>query len=304
MQALYQIAGTTRQAHHLLARSRAAQSDRLAHLHELLLSERCKHPSMGLKKLYHRLKPDFIGRDAFIDYGMENGLGPVFAYKKPSLSRPSTLKPYSNLVGDLRLFDINQIWVSDITYLKVNQKWCYLTFIEDVYSRQIIGYCAAENLYAIANINALEMALKHRKISKFNYQLIHHSDRGSQYLSNDYVQKLNDYEIKISLAYSCFDNAHMESANNIIKNEYLVHRPIKSFQDLCRFVRQDVWFYNNERPHGSLNRMTPVEFERYILNIPIFQRTPLTIFSDKSKKNNLLIVGPDNQQLTFNFPRF
>lgn len=304
MSGFYDLAGTTRQAHHMQVSRRGEQADRLTHLHDLILSERCKHPSMSLKKLYHLLKPDFVGRDFFVDYGMKNGLEPVFAYKKPSLTRPQVLKTYSNLVGDLRLFDINQVWVSDITYFKVNGKWCYLTFIEDLYSRKIIGYCAAQNRYAIANLEALKMALNHRKIAKFKQRLIHHSDRGSQYISNDYTQILRDCEIKISFAYSCYDNAHMESANNIIKNEYLVHRPVKSFQDLQRFVEQDVRLYNNERPHGSIGMMSPVEFERYILNIPISQRTIMTIFSDKSKKNNLLELKPDNQQLTFNFPKF
>ena len=101
---------------------------------------------------------------------------------------------------------------------------------------------------------------------------------------------------------SCFDNAFMESANNIVKNEYLAHRHIQSLGELVEHLQHDNYLYNYERPHGSLGLMTPVEFERYILNIPISQRTLLPIFSDKSKKNKLLLFNPDQQQLRLPFP--
>lgn len=298
---LYQIAQTSRQAHHRLRQQLQDIEDKFIILTTLLCEERQKHPAMSLKKLYHRLAPDFIGRDAFIDFCMENGFETVFPYKKPQLTRSSDLRCYPNLLHDSKICDINQVWVSDITYLKVDGKWCYITFIMDLYSRKILGYNAADNLFAAANVHALEMAFKQRNCFDFKHKLIHHSDRGTQYRSAVYTQLLNNTNVQISMAYSCFDNSYMESANNILKNEYLIHRNIQSLQDLKRHLRNDVDLYNQERPHGNLNKMTPNEFERYIFNMPISQRTLLPVYTDKSKKNKLLVIMPDSQQLRFSF---
>lgn len=302
MSNLYAAAQTTRQAHGVLRRRRSEQEDRFLLLAAVLIEERQKHPSMSLKKLYHRLKPDFIGRDAFVDFGMENGFEPVSSIKKPQISRSGDLRAYANLLHDLKIFDINQVWASDITYFKIRGKWYYIVLIEDLYSRRIIGWKAAENLFTQANLDALQMALYIRAATKFDFKLIHHSDRGAQYRSLIYTKKLHEHEIRISMGYSCFDNAFLESANNIIKNEYLVHRPIHTFNDLIKYLDQDINLYNTERPHGCLNLMTPVQFECYILNIPICQRTLLPIFTDKSKKNKLLLFNPDDQQLRLMFP--
>ncbi len=301
MNKLYLAAGTSRQAHQVFCRRREQQQDRFLLLSAMLIDERQKHPSMSLKKLYHRLKPDFIGRDAFVDFGMENGFEPIFPFKKPKLTQSNDLRAYPNLLHDLKIFDINQLWASDITYFKIKGKWCYIVLIEDLYSRRIIAWQASQNLFTQANLDALQMALDLRKIPRFDHKLIHHSDRGVQYRSLKYTQKLDAHEIQISMGYSCYDNAFLESVNNIIKNEYLVHRPIQSWNDLIKYLNQDINLYNNERPHGNLMLMTPTEFERYILNIPICQRTPLPIYADKSKKNKLLIFNPDDQQLRLPF---
>ena len=93
----------------------------------------------------------------------------------------------------------------------------------------------------------------------------------------------------------------MESTNNILKNEYLIHRKINSFDDLKLHLQNDIHLYNTERPHGSLGVLTPNQFERYILNIPICQRTLMPVFTDKSKKHNLIIIMPQDQQLKLNF---
>ncbi len=302
MSKLYAAAQTTRQAHGVLRRRHAQQEDRFLLLAAMLVEQRQKHPSMSLKKLYHRLRPDFIGRDAFVDFGMENGFEPVFAFKKPQITRSGDLRAYSNLLHDLKLVDVNQVWASDITYFKIKGKWHYIVLIEDLYSRRIIGWKAAQNLFAQANLDALQMAITLRANTQFDFKLIHHSDRGAQYRSLIYTQKLQELEIRISMGYSCFDNAFLESANNIIKNEYLHHRPIHSLNDLIKYLDQDINLYNTERPHGCLNLMTPVQFECYILNIPICQRTLLPIFTDKSKKNKLLLFSPDDQQLRLMFP--
>lgn len=301
MSILYEIAATTRQAHHRLRHQLQEKEDEFLLLTAILCEERQKHPAMSLKKLYHRIAPEFIGRDAFIDFCMENGFETVFSYKKPQLTRSSDLRSYPNRLYDAVVGDINQVWVSDITYLKVDGKWCYITLIMDLYSRKVLGYHAATNLFASVNVQALEMAFNQRKCFDFKNKLIHHSDRGTQYRSQTYTQLLSNANVQISMAYSCFDNPYIESANNIIKGEYLKHRSIKSMKDLQMHLDKDIRLYNEERPHGQLKMKTPVQFERDISNIPISQRTLLNVYTDKSKKNKLLFIEPDYQQLRFDF---
>jgi putative transposase len=304
MNRFYEAAGTTKQSHLANRQRRLEQEDKWLMVCAILAEERGKHPAMSLKKLYHRLKPDFVGRDAFVDFGMENGYEPVLKFKKPRTTRSSNHRAYPNLLHDLKIFDINQVWVTDITYFKIKGTWYYISMIIDLYSRRIIGFKASKSLHTQASLEALQMALETRGIQKYGNRLRHHSDRGIQYRSDEYIAKLEDYEIQISMGHSCFDNLYMESSNGIVKNEYLIHRNINTFEDLVLHLKTDINYYNTERPHGSLDYMTPVEFERYISNIPFEQRPLLDIFTSKFRKNNLLPLKPDKQQLKLRFPKY
>lgn len=304
MSALYEMAGTTKQAHWIAVRSGEEQQHRFALLEVSLAQERTLHPAMSLKKLYHKLQPDFAGRDAFVQYGMTHGYEPFTKRKFHKTTDSASINGVSNRLHHAILYDINQVWVSDIFYFKVVGQFFYVVLIEDIYSRKIIGYHAAQRLFAQANVNALNMAIAQRGIKHYAGKLIHHSDKGSQYRSLEYAQQLQKIGIRISMGNSCYDNAFMESANGIIKNEYLRHRPIITFEDLQRHLQNDVHLYNTQRPHGRLQNKTPEEFERYIFNIPLQQRTPLCIYTDQSKQHNLLKIPPDNHQLKFQFPHF
>ncbi|MCY7330466.1 MAG: IS3 family transposase [Saprospiraceae bacterium] len=304
MKALYEMAGTTKQAHWVGMRRTEEQQDRFTLLEACLAQERGLHPAMSLKKIYHKLQPDFVGRDAFVQYGMSHGYEPFSRLKFHKTTDPGPSNAALNLLHRAMLFDINQVWVSDIFYFKVAGQFCYVVLIEDLYSRKIVGYHAAQRMFAQANLDALSLALAQRGIEHYAQKLIHHSDKGSQYRSGDYTQQLQKVGIRISMGNSCYDNAFMESTNGIIKNEYLRHRPINTFDDLQQHLQHDVQLYNTERPHGSLHYKTPDEFERYIFNIPLHQRTPLSIYTDQSKRHNLLNLTPDNHQLKFQFPHF
>ncbi len=262
--------------------------DTLLLLETILKEERSKHPSMSLKKLYFKIQPNFIGRDKFITYGMQNGYEPVRYKKKPITTFGSSVVQYSNLLFELKIIDINQVWVSDTTYFKIGDKWYYITFIMDLYSRFIVGFYAAENLFAQANLNAFNMALQTRQQTEFNHQLIHHSDRGSQYRSLLYTDALKAAQINISMGKIVYENIHMERFNQTIKGEYLKHRNINSYKDLIFHLRKDVHLYNFERPHLALNLKSPAEFESYICNLPLCQRTLFSVFAlDSDKGQNL-----------------
>lgn len=302
MTALYLAAGTSKQAHLAFVKRQVERQDKFLMLQLLLQEERSKHPAMSLKKLYLRIAPGFVGRDLFIEYCTENGFEAILPYKKCHTTHSSQAGAYPNLCLGLVLLGINQLWVSDITYFKIGDVFFYVVLVMDVYSRRILGYNASASMFAQANRQALLMALASRGIGNYSGALIHHSDKGGQYRSALYVEQLLGHGIRISMGNCCFDNAHMESHNGIIKNEYLAHRDIRSGNDLERFLKQDVRLYNEERPHGSLNMMTPTEFERYICNVPLEERARLPIFADKSKANKKLFVPADCQQLEINFP--
>lgn len=304
MNRFYELVGITKQSHLAACRRRLELEDKWLMMCAVLGEEREKHPAMSLKKLYHKLQPDFVGRDAFVDFGMENGFEPVLKFKKPKTNSHSDKVFYPNLLQDLKIFDINQVWVTDITYFKIKGVWYYISMVIDLYSRRVLGYSASKSMHTQASLDALQMALDTRGIPKYGFQLRHHSDRGGQYRSKEYRELLEKYEIQISMGTSCFDNLYMESSNGIVKNEYLIHRKINTFEDLVLHLKTDINYYNTQRPHGSLNNMNPVEFECYISNIPFEQRTLLDIFTSKFRKNNLLLVKPDNQQLKLKFPKY
>ena len=304
MRALYQAAGTSKQAHLAFMKRQMEREDKFLMLELLLKEERAKHPGMSLKKLYLRTAPDFVGRDLFIEYCRENGFEATLPYKKRHTTNASRAGAYPNLCVGLILLDINQLWVSDITYFKIGNVYFYIVLIMDVYSRKILGYHASNRMFAQANRQALLMAMKARGMKNYDKKLIHHSDKGSQYRSIIYIEELLNNGIRVSMGNCCYDNAHMESHNGIIKNQYLIHRPIHTGKDLLKFLAQDVLLYNSERPHGSLSMMTPNQFERYICNIPFEDRTRLPIFADKFKANKKLVLHAHSQQLEINFPRF
>lgn len=303
MTQVYDLVGIAKQTHQDSVAHRQRQEDNFLLLSAVLQTERGKHPAMSLKKLYGKLQPDFVGRDAFIDFCMENGYESTRTVRyshKTTTSGEQGAAP--NLLYDLTIYGINYVWASDITYFKIAGEWYYIVLIIDIYSRRILGYNASDTMLTESNMIALNMALSSRGISDYAQKLIHHSDKGGQYRSYEYKNQLENYGIRSSMGNCCFDNAHMESANGILKNEYLKHRRIHSFTDLKRHLRQDVEYYNSERLHGSLpNMMTPVGFERYLSNIPIQERVGLKIFADKKYQNKMLSIKPDNQQLRLQF---
>lgn len=174
---------------------------------------------------------------------------------------------YPNLVKELIPLRPNQLWVSDITYMVVylnaetgEYEFCYLSLVTDYYTKEIIGWCVGETLEAKFAIEALNMALG-RLGGAPAADLIHHSDRGVQYASYDYTKLLKKHHIKISMT-ECGDpkdNAVAERVNGIIKNELLMGMSFFSIEDVRKALKVAIDFYNNERPHMSLDWKTPAE---------------------------------------------
>ena len=174
---------------------------------------------------------------------------------------------YPNLVKELIPLRPNQLWVSDITYMVIylnaqtgEYDFCYLSLVTDYYTKEIIGWCVGETLEAKFAIEALEMALG-RLGGRRDVDLIHHSDRGVQYASYAYTDILREHNIKISMT-ECGDpkdNAVAERVNGIVKNELLQGMSFFSIQEVRKALKAAIDFYNNERPHMSLDWRTPAE---------------------------------------------
>jgi len=177
------------------------------------------------------------------------------------------LPTYPNLVKELIPLRPNQLWVSDITYMVIylnaqtgEYDFCYLSLVTDYYTKEIIGWCVGETLETKFAIEALNMALS-RLNGNPAEDLIHHSDRGVQYASYDYTKLLKKHNIKISMT-ECGDpkdNAVAERVNGIIKNELLMGTSFFSIEEVRKALKVAIDFYNNERPHMSLDWKTPAE---------------------------------------------
>ncbi len=225
---------------------------------------RKNHKRMGTRKLYHSLQTFMqehnikMGRDWLFDLLAENNLL-VRTRKRKSKTTDSHhwLRKYPNLIQGFIPTAINQLWVSDITYWRIGEKFVYVSFITDVYSHKIVGYHVGKTLEAIESMKALSMALK--TVIGDQEGLIHHSDRGVQYCSGDYVKMLKDSKIQISMTESGDprDNAVAERVNGIIKCEYLDHYKVKTFKEAEKMLEVAVNLYNNERPHSSIGNLTP-----------------------------------------------
>jgi transposase InsO family protein len=240
---------------------------------EFIKGVRQKNRGIGGGKLWQMYKREFgdehsVGYNRFYDIIEKYGLK-VRKKKRRAKTTDSEhgLPLYPNLVKELIPLRPNQLWVSDITYMVVylnaetgEYDFCYLSLVTDYYTKEIIGWCVGDTLEAKFAIEALNMAL-----SRLNGNpaegLIHHSDRGVQYASFAYTDILKKNNIKISMT-ECGDpkdNAVAERVNGIIKNELLMGMAFFSIEEVRKALKVVIDFYNNERPHMSLDWKTPAE---------------------------------------------
>ena len=224
---------------------------------------RSKAPGMGAYKMFLVLKDIFQdampGRDKF--YRIINGNGLML---KPERRRHTTnsnhnYRKYKNLAKGLIVDRPDRLWVADITYIETNSGVVYLHLVTDAWTHEIVGWELSDSLMAAHTLAALEMGIKYAAGADFS-QLIHHSDRGSQYCSNAYVELLKSINASISMTedYKPTDNAIAERVNGIIKQEWLyrMRRP-EDLDDARKIMRDIIDFYNNSRPHMSNGMMTP-----------------------------------------------
>jgi len=220
-------------------------------------------PRLGTRKLYYLLKPTFdqqqikLGRDVLFSFLRAERLliRPRKRYLQTTNSK-HWLRKYPNLTKGLIINKPEQLWVSDITYLKTLDGNLYLNMVTDAYSRKIVGYSIADNMEAATIASSLKMAIKGRI---YKHSLIHHSDRGLQYCSKEYVGIATDHQISMSMTENGdpYENALAERMNRTIKEEFLLDELKAGSADTIKMVQQSIAIYNTARPHWALNFKTP-----------------------------------------------
>jgi putative transposase len=226
---------------------------------------RLEHKQMGAEKLLillesvlkeHKIK---YGRDKFYNLLGEHGLLVRHRRRGPKTTNSNHFyRKYPNLIRDIQLINAGKLWVSDITYLRTEMGFVYLSLITDAYSKKIVGWCLWPDLTSEGALNALKMAISGEGIKP---GLIHHSDRGIQYCCNDYVNYLKGSKIEISMTEKGdpYENAIAERVNGILKGEYELGETYSDYLTALEAVKIAVYKYNNKRPHRSIDFMFPIE---------------------------------------------
>ena len=230
---------------------------------QLVKGERALQPRLGGRKLLKILAPELekegvkLGRDRFFDVLREkNLLVPALPKSLRTTGFEPGLPVFRNLVAGLELTGPNQAWAADITYVRTDEGFLYLSLITDMWSRKIVGFHADSSLATEGALSALSMALSSLKGGA---KPVHHSDLGCQYASHLYVGTLRKARLKVSMTEElhCYENAMAERVNGILKQEYYIGCCFRNKAQAKAAVRQAVRLYNTRRPHTSLGYQTP-----------------------------------------------
>lgn len=302
MNTLFKSIGVSKQSfHQKMDRMSVVFSERkqlLLLIHQI----RDDHPTMCCRDMYYKLKPETMGRDAFERFCKEEGLMSTRPKNWRRTTDSSGVVRFDNLMVGLKLDHLNQVWQSDITYYEVKDKFYYITFIEDSYSRRIIGHYVSKRLYTEqTTLPALEIAFRNRKNINLD-GLIFHSDGGGQYYDKEFLKLTKKHKITNSMCEYPWENGKVERINGVIKNNYLKHRVINSYNDLLKEVDRSVQLYNEEKPHIELKRKTPVGFENHYICTHTKKSEEREDSSKASflSEENLLINSSTNLRKTVN----
>ena len=242
-------------------RSQAAVDEEL--IVNLVRRERQLQPRIGGRKLRVLIRKELqragvsIGRDRFFEVLRRHDLLiPRPTRRARTTESRHSFAIYGNLLKDLVVTAPHQAWVCDLTYIRTEQGFLYLSHIMDAFSRKVVGYDIGDTLEASGCLNALRQAL--RQLPEGSHP-VHHSDRGIQYCCHEYVGVLQARKLRISMTEEnhCYENAMSERLNGTIKEEYELGGCLRTKADGVRAVKQAVWLYNNRRPHLSLDYQIP-----------------------------------------------
>jgi transposase InsO family protein len=212
--------------------------------------------------MYWKVNPETMGRDRFEAFCFSLGLKVARPRNFRKTTDSSGVERFPNLIEGREVTGVNQVLVSDITYYEMNGRFKYLTFIMDLYNREVVGFSKSSNLRTISTtIPAINMAKK--RIGAENLKgAIFHSDGGGQYYAKAFMQITSSLGMKNSMAKEVYENSHSERLNGTIKNDYLIPYNPQNDAALGRELARAVLMYNTDRPHSSLQGKTPMQFRQ------------------------------------------
>ncbi len=243
-------------------------------------------PLCGTRKLQHLLKEQGLkmGRDALFRLLKEEKL--LIKRKRKYITTTDSqhsLSNYDNLLKELEISRAEEVFVSDITYIRTAEGFCYLAIIADGYTKKIMGKFISKDMHTSLVLKALVEALKNKK---YRHPLIHHSDHGSQYGSRGYINALKLSNIMISMAGvgKAWENAVAERIMGILKQEFALNQTFGSFEDAYENIESAIRNYNTIRPHLSCGYLTPEQAHEKGRNLENVWRRKLSPYPQKQER--------------------
>ena len=225
------------------------------------------HPRMSARDIYLKLQPSCMGRDQFERFCMNSGyrIKQLKNYRVTTNSLGVTRFP--NMIKDIEVTRVNQVFVSDITYYEMGSATYYLTLIMDLYNREVVGWSASDNLRTEnTTLPALHRVITERGRANLNGAILH-SDGGGQYYCNEFKALTKELKMINSMTEEkVYENSHAERLNGIIKNNYLYPYGPTNIKSLRKLLDKAVYMYNTEKPHKALGKLTPKKFRSTIDN--------------------------------------
>jgi len=274
------LLGVNRQVYYRSIKSTNKRKEVANQVVKLVQEIRMRMPRIGTRKLHYLLAPKLkelgVGRDRLFAILKANHMQikPKRQYHITTNSH-HRFRKHKYLLEGMTFNRPNQVWVTDITYIGTRKNPMYLALVTDAYSKKIVGYNVSNSLSTAGALHALEMALKMKRDT--TKKLIHHSDRGLQYCSNEYQKMLTENELICSMteSYDPYQNAIAERVNGILKQEFILGIMISDMELMNLLIKESIDIYNNERPHLSCQMKTPNQMHK---------QNQITIKNYRSKK--------------------
>jgi putative transposase len=296
MSSLFEVLSISKQSFHQMLSRRQYKYEEQEQLIPLINEIRNDHPRMSARDVYLKLNPSFMGRDQFERFCMDSG----YRIRQLKNFRVTTnslgVTRFPNMIKDVEVTRVNQVFVSDITYFDIGSSTYYLTFIMDLYNREIVGWSASDNLRTEhTTLPALRRLIYERGRASLRGAIMH-SDGGGQYYCKEFKALTKDLQMINSMTEEkVFENSHAERLNGIIKNNYLYPYGPTNMASLKKLLDKAVLMYNTGKPHKALGKLTPRDFRTTIdneNNSPSY--FPLSTVNQNNKKRSKLSIKKVN----------
>lgn len=262
MNHIYNAIGIRKQSFYQMLERHNSVDEEKGQILYLVDQIRNDHPHMSVREIYGKLNLLTMGRDKFESLCYANGYRVARKANYRKTTDSSGVTRFPNRIKGVEVTGVNQVFVSDITYFEIKNKFYYLTFIMDLFNREIVGFNASTSLRTEqTTLPALYKMVKERGNANLKGAILH-SDGGGQYYARELTRETNILKMINSMTEdSVYENAHAERLNGIIKNNYLYPYSPCDFNDLQKKLEKAVKMYNTEKGHRALGGKTPAQYK-------------------------------------------